>query len=235
MSQISKRGTRWGAAGLLIALFAGAWLAAGGAALTQKEKNGKKEKDFPPPAVEILPANAVKFGAQANDAAPEELKKWAESLAKGEMRSHSVDPQATMKKVDERWPQESEATRDAITFLVFYLAYKDEDLNYRTLGYRIRDIDRETKEITRQLQIVWKNQENRSASPLQAQGQQARVAEEERIQGMESTLRDYADERQLKATLMDASRKKISLYLKLLEVAHKRMGNASPSLLRTVK
>ncbi len=208
-------------------------LLAGEDAFAQKKKK-KNDKDIPP-AAETLPADALKFGLQAEESASEDLKKWADGFAKDVLRSQPVDPQATMKRVDERWPQESEVTRDAITFLAFYLAYKDEDENYRTLGYRIRDIDRETKEIGRQLQMIWKNQESRGASPLQSQSQQARVAEEERIQAMESTLRGYGDERQMKATQMETARKKINLYLRLLDVAHKRMSNSNVALLAKVK
>jgi len=199
------------------------------------QKKGKKEKEFPPPAAEILPAEALKFGVAVEEAAPDVVKKWTEALAKGEMRTRPVDPQGTMKTVDERFNQAEETARDVITFLVFYSAYKDEDENYRTLGYRVRDIDRETKEITRELQIIWKNEQTRGASPLQSQSQQARVAQEEDVRKMESQLRDFADERQLKSTQMEASRKKVNIYLKLLDVAQKRLGGASPQLIRNVQ
>jgi hypothetical protein len=205
-------------------------------ATTAAQERSGKEKEFPPPAVAEadLPAAALKFGVALLEQAPADLKKWAESHARSEMRSKPVDPQGTMAVVDARYMQEPDTTRDAITFLVFYLAYKDEDENYRTLGYRIRDIDRETKEITRELQVIWKNQDNRSASPLQAQSQQARVAQEEEIQRKESQLRDFADERQMKGTLMTAARKKVSVYLKLLKVVHERMRGTDPALLRSV-
>ena len=140
-----------------------------------------------------------------------------------------------MRAVDERFPQSPELARDAITFLVFYNAYKDEDENYRTLGYRIRDIDRETKEITRELQVIWRNDQNRSASPLQAQSQESRVAQDEYVRKQESRLRDYGDERQLKTTEMLASRKKVNTYLKLLGVAHKSMRDTDPAIVVSVR
>jgi len=204
-------------------------------ALPAAGQKKKKEKEFPPPAAEVLPAEALKFGVAVEEAAPEAVKKWTAGLAKGEMRTQPVDPQGTMKTVDEHFAQADEAARDVITYLVFYSAYRDEDENYRTLGYRIRDIDRETKEITRELQIIWKNDQTRGASPLQAQSQQARVNQEENIQRMESKLRDFADERQMKSTQMEASRKRVNIYLRLLDVAHKRMRQTDPKLIQSVQ
>ena len=222
MTSITKLGRCLAAVAAVLSV---AWVCYG-------QQRGKKEKDFPPPAAETLPAEALKFGVAVQESAPEPVRKWAESLAKGDMRSKPVDPQATMRTVDERYPQSDELVRDVITFLVFYSAYKDEDENYRTLGYRIRDIDRETKEITRELQVVWRNEQNRSASPGQGQSQEARLRQEEFVRKQESLLRDYADERQTKATLMEASRKRVNTYLKLLEVAHRRMRGTDPKVVQ---
>ena len=124
--------------------------------------------------------------------------------------------------------------RDAITFLLFYLAYKDEDENQRLLAVRIRDIDRDTIEITRQLQQMWKNDQSRAASPMQSSSPNARVANEEQQQRMEAQLREYADERQLKSTQLAGSRKKINAYLKLLDIAHGRMRGIDPAIVKSV-
>lgn len=226
-----QRGWVAGALGILFCVvasgFASAWTIA-----PQKDESKKLDAG---PGSAIVPVEALRFGKALQDAAPEKLKKWAEELAKGELRAKPVDPKGTMKWVDERYARFDETTRDAITYLVFFLAYEDEDKNFRTLGYRVRDIDRETKEITRELQTIWKNEQSRGASPMQAQSQQSRIEQEEYVQKQESRLRDFGDERQLKVTEMEASRKKVNTYLKLLELAHKRMRGTDPKILRQVK
>lgn len=52
---------------------------------------------------------------------------------------------------------------------------------------------------------------------------------------MESQLRELADERQLKSTLMNASRRKVNQYLKVLAAVHPRMKGVDAAILRAVK
>ena len=200
----------------------------------------QKKRDAVRPAVEdwkpeIVPADALKYSAELDEQASAEVKKWVGGYAKKEMRERAVDPKATMAAADDRFPQASDEARDAVTFLLFYAAYKDEDQNQRTLSYRIRDIDRDTIEITRQIQQIWKNDQSRGASPTQGIGAQQRIAIEEQVQKMESQLRELADERQLKSTLMNASRRKVNQYLKVLAAVHPRMKGVDAAILRLVK
>jgi len=177
-----------------------------------------------------LPADALRYGAELETAAPEEFKKWARTQVTQRMRVQTVEPKATMAAVDEKYPQAPETARDAGTFLLFHAAYKDEDENQRTLAYRIRDIDRETRELTRQLQVMWKNDQSRAASVNNSPstlGQALSI--QDQTQQLEARLREYGDERQLKATQLAASRKKINAYLKLLDMVHERMKDVPPA------
>ena len=194
-----------------------------------------QEKSPAAPPADAVSAPALKFGAELEKEATPELKEWVRGHVTRQMRAQPVDPKGTMAVVDDRFPAAPDEARDAVTFLVFYYAFRDEDENQRMLGVRLRDIDRETTEITRQLQVMWKNEQGRSASPLQGISAQERVRLDEQQQRMEAQLREFADERQLKATQLAASRKKVALYLKLLALVHERMKRTEPAILRGVK
>jgi len=180
-------------------------------------------------------APALSFGANLEKEAPDDLRKWANSYAKGDLREKPLDPQGTMSMVDQRFPKASEEARDAVTFLLFYLAYKEEDLEQRMLAARLVDIDRETKEITRQLQIIWKNEQSRAASPTQGLSQEQRLAIEDQVREMESRLREYADERQLKSGRFGTSRRKVNALLRLIAAVHPRMQGIEPAILKSVR
>ncbi len=197
-------------------------------------QSGRKPKEWLPSEPSQLHAPAITFGADLEKAASRELLKWAEPYAKKDIRSKPLDPQGTTALVDERFASSSVEARDAATYLLFYLSYKEEDFEQRMLAARLRDIDRETTEITRQLQIIWKNEQNRSASPMQGISQEQRVAIDEDIQRKEAQLRDYADERQLKSGLFEASRKRVGALLKLLAAVHPRMKGIEASVLSSL-
>lgn len=195
---------------------------------------GRKTKEWETRQPEALHAPALAFGAQLQKHASEKLLKWAEPYAKKDLREKPLDPRGTMAVVDERFPQATDEARDAITFLAFYLAYKEEDFDQRMTASRLRDIDRDTIEITRQLQVIWKNEQNRSASPMQGLSQEQRLAIDEQVRGMEARLRELADERQLKSAHLSASRRKVDAFLKLLAAVHPRMEGIDPAMLKSV-
>lgn len=207
-------------------------LSLAGGALPQS--SSRKAPQWEPSEPTSLHAPALAYGTDLEKQASKELLKWAEPYAKKDLRANPLDPQGTTAVVDQRFPQASEEARDAVTYLLFYLAYKEEDFEQRMLAARLRDIDRETTEITRQLQVIWKNEQNRSASPTQGLSQQQRVAIEEDIQRKESQLRDFADERQHKSGQFEASRKKVGVFLKLLAAVHPRMKGIEPSVLKSI-
>ena len=226
----------------IISWVASATLIVAGAALapTVAAQEKPKAKTKPSQKVSVDPAwkpmtisaTAMRFGAQLEENASEELKRWVKEQVKQQLRNSPVEPKTAMALADQRFAAASEEARDAVTYLLYYAASQDEDENQRLLAVRVRDIDRDTIEITRQMQMIWKNEQSRSASPNQPTSQEQRVAQEETIQRMEAQLRELADERQLKGTQLNASRKKLNAYLKLLTVVHPRMEGIEPSVLR---
>jgi hypothetical protein len=204
------------------------------AAAASPQSSRRKVQEWNPSEPSQLHAPALTFGAGLEKAASKQLLKWAEPYAKKDLRAKPLDPQGTTAMVDERFASASVEARDAATYLLFYLTFKEEDFEQRMLAARLREIDRETTEITRQLQIIWKNEQNRSASPMQGLSQEQRVAIDEDIQRKESQLRDFADERQLKSSLFEASRRRVNALLKLLAAVHPRMKGIEPSALASL-
>lgn len=196
---------------------------------------GRKTKEWETRQPEAVHAPALAFGAQLQKHASERLLNWAEPYAKKDLREKPLDPRGTMAVVDERFSQATDEARDAVTFLAFYLAYREEDFEQRMTASRLRDIDRDTIEITRQLQVIWKNEQNRSASPMQGLSQEQRLAIDEQVRSMESRLRELADERQIKSAQLNASRKKVDALLRLLAAVHPRMNGIDPVILKSVE
>ena len=199
------------------------------------QQSGRKAKQWEPSEPSTLHAPALAFGSELDKNTSESFRDWAGPYAKKDLRAKPLDPQGTTALVDQRFPQASEEARDAVIFLLYYLAYKEEDFEQRMLASRLRDIDRETTEITRQLQVIWKNEQNRSASPMQGLSQEQRMAIDEDIQRKESQLRELADERQLKSGQFAASRMKVGTFLKLLAAVHPRMSGVEPIVLHSVR
>jgi hypothetical protein len=200
----------------------------------------KKSEPARPPDVTqwkpaFLPAPAVKFGAELNVTASPELKKWVSSYVARRMRERTVEPREVMTDVDAQYAAAPDEARDAVIFLVYYASYKDEDDNQRQLAFRIRDIDRETFDLSRQINLMLRNAERRSASPNQQMtvGDRVRLDDEQRK--LEIRLRELGDERQLKGTQMEASRQRVTTYLRLLGKVHERMKGVSPSVLAGIK
>ena len=196
----------------------------GGAAWAaqQKEDPLKPEKQWKPAHV---PADALKFGAELEEKATPQFKHWCHEHVTKHMRNEPVKPRAAMLAVDEHYAQAPEISRDAGAFLLQYLAYKDEDTNQLTLAGRIREIDRTTYDLSREINIMVENEQRRlfPTNPRGAIGAEARVRMDADIRQREEKIRQLGTERQIRATELDASRKKVNLYLKVLGLVFDRM------------
>jgi hypothetical protein len=213
--------------------------------LAQEEKKAEsakkaKEKEKAAPVdvkwkPAIVPAEALAFGAQLEEAASQELKEWVWDYIKKSLRDRPIDPKAVIGAVDTRYAAASDLARDAGIYLLYFLAYKDDDENQRMLSYRIRDIDRETYDISRELAILLETEQNRMAATRRPITFEERVRREEQEQKLNARLRELGDERQLKATQVAFSRKKVDIYLKLMSYAYERMKGTDPGVMRELK
>jgi hypothetical protein len=196
--------------------------AAGFAGAQHREDPLKPEKDWKPV---FVPADALKFGAELDEKATSQFKGWCRDQVAKHLRNEPVSPRAAMEAVDKQYPAAPELSRDAGAFLLEYLAYKDEDTNQLTLAGRIREIDRTTYDLSREINIMTENEQRRlmPTNPRAAIGAEARVRMDADIRQREEKIRQLAIERQLRATELDASRKKVNLYLKVLGIVHGRM------------
>lgn len=200
----------------------------------QSDKPPKEEKDWKPAYV---PADALKFGATLEEKASPEFKGWVHEHVAKHMREQPVNPRTAMQAVDDRYPQTSDIARDAGTFLLQYLAYKDEETNERMLAARIREIDRQTYDLSREINIMAENEQRRlmPTNPRAAISAEQRVRMDEEIRKREEKIRQLGTERQLKATELAASRKKVNLYLKVLGVVFDRMKDVPADSIAELK
>jgi hypothetical protein len=212
-----------------------AWAAllalAGGAPCTAQER-GRKEKE--PQAVD-LPVEALKFGDAALGQATPGFLKWAKAYAEKEMHEQHIAPKAAMALVDQRYKGTSDAARDCGIFLLFHLAYKDEDMRVTLLESEIREIDRETYDITRELQLMFEAEQNRAGSvrgPLTA-GE--RIVQQEMIDKKNARLRDLREKKIELGRKVQEARRKVNYYLKVAAVTHERMRGINPAAIQELK
>ncbi|MBI3484758.1 MAG: hypothetical protein HY012_06355 [Acidobacteria bacterium] len=182
-----------------------------------------------------LPADALAFGAALEENAPPKLKKWCENYAKKEMPKQKIDPRATMAVVDKEFSKASDEARDAVIFLLDYLAYKEEDTGQRQLAARIRRMDDEAYDITRRMQIMKETEQNLLASTRRVPSQQELMRNDEQAREMEQQLRRISDDRKVKMGQLQTQRKRVDVYLKVMSVTHARMAGIEASVLRTMQ
>jgi len=221
----SSNPNKFGAALLLALSFASAGLAA----------QQKPQAPVPSPNVETpISAGALKYGLSLADEASEPLKKWARSYVEKQMRQHDVDSKTTAADVDTRFTGSSQEMRDAIAYLVFYLAYKDTDDDVRGQEFRIKEIDHQSDQLTDQIDTLNLNAQRRNMSGAGLTMRDQMQLQQE-VDQRQSELRPLADERRLKAMRVAADQKKISAYLNFLGAAFPCMKAVQPSTLRGVK
>ena len=155
-----------------------------------------------------MPADALAYGAALEQNAPPNLKKWCENYAQREMPKQRIDPRATMSVVDKEFSRASDEARDAVIFLLDYLAYKHEDNEQSMLAQRIRHIDDEAYDITRRMIISKENQERGMSATAKNRGispQQVMQIEEDQRK-LEQQLREMAEDRKVKRAQLEMLR-----------------------------
>jgi hypothetical protein len=229
----------------------GVWFAAAGAAhafvqSTEPQSAAQQEAAPPPkpkrdPRTEewkpaTLPANALAYGAALEINAPPKLKKWCEHYAQIEMPRQKIDPRATMAVVDKEFASASDEARDAVIFLLDYLAYKHQDNEQRMLAARIRRMDNEMYDMNLRMHILKENQEKSigSINKRVAISPQQVLKSEEEVQRLEQQLRVMTEERKMKMEQLLALRRRVDGYLKVMSVTHPRMNGVAPEVLRAM-
>jgi hypothetical protein len=199
-----------------------------------KTKRDAKTEEWKPA---MFPADAIAYGATLEENAPSKLKKWCEHYAQKEMIKQKIEPRATMAVVDKEFPAASDEARDAVIFLLDYLAYKSEDNEQRMLAGRIRRLDNDAYDMNLRMHILKENQERRigSTSKRVAISPQQMIQSEEEVQKLEQQLRLMNEDRKVKMDQLYALRRRVDGYLKVMSVTHPRMNGVAPEVLRTVQ
>lgn len=183
----------------------------------------------------ILPADALAYGAALGENAPPKVKKWSENYAKKKMPHQPISPKAIMAEVDQAFSKDSNEARDAVGFLLYYLGYLLEDDDQRQLAARIRRMDEEAYDITRRMQIIKENEQNLLASTRRTPSQQQLLKNDDDLQQLDQKLRSMSDDRKVKMAQLEALRKRVDTYLKVMSVIHPRMNGIEPAILRAMQ
>jgi hypothetical protein len=183
----------------------------------------------------LLPADALAYGAALEQNAPPKVKKWSENYATKKMPHQPISPKTIMAEVDQEFAKDSDEARDAVGFLLYYLGFQFEDDDQRQLAARIRRMDEEAYDITRQMQILKENEQNMLASTRRTPSPQQMVKNDDDMQKLDMKLRSMSEDRRAKMAQLETLRKRVDLYLKVMSVIHPRMNGIEPTILRTMK
>ncbi len=200
------------------------------AARTAAQKSHEKEWQ---PA--MIPAAALKYGAEIEAAAGPQFSKWVHAFVQKEMRAMAVSPKETMGVVDKQFAGTPDEARDAGIFLAMYLAYRDEAENQRMLAGQVRENERKIYDLNRQLQIMWENEQNNMTSRKSSMTAETRVRNDEAGRQIESQLKELLDQQHVKMAQMKDSQKKVNLYLKALQITHERMNGIPAKAVSALK
>lgn len=192
----------------------------------------QKEKDAP--RTITLPAEALKFGDALLAQASPAFLKWARGYAEKAMYEQLIEPRAAMALVDQRYKGTSDDARDCGIFLLFHLAYQDQAARTSLLEGEIREIDRETYDITRQLQVMYEAEQNRMGSTRGALSAGERVAQQDQIDRKNARLRDLREKKIELGKKVEKLRKKVNYYLKVAAVTHERMKGIDPAAIQVL-
>ncbi len=186
----------------------------------------KEAKEWKPA---MIPADALKYGADIEAAATPEFLRWAHSFATGEMRHMQVNPKALMEVVDKKFAGTPDDARDAGIFLVEYLGYKDEEETQKMRTAEIRELNRQIYDANREMNIAKENTVN-SKNPAASA-----VTKHNRYLEMEESLKELGRQLEIKMKEVAASRNKVNLYLKVLKITHERMNGIPPAAVAGLK
>jgi len=217
-----------------MAWFASALLAV--PTLTQEpvKPAGRESAALGMPLVSV-PAEAIEYGNALFRNAMPELRSWVHTFAKKNVCKRPLDPRGTMQQVDARFARWSDEVRDAITYLVFHVAYLDEEKEQRVVDGKVRRLDEETEQILRQMAVLQGNQQERLAAKRGGITPQEMVRQDEQLRQMDQRLREIAEERRNKRRELASLRKRVDLYYKLFSATHPRMAGVQPEVLQGIK
>ena len=209
--------------------------ATAGSAQSDRPKKPESKVEQWKPA--MLPADALAYGAQLELNAPPKLKKWCEHYAQSEMPKQKIDPRATMAVVDKEFASASDEARDAVIFLLDYLAYKHEDNEQRLLASRIRRLDDDAFDMTERMFDIKEAQQRRvrATNSKTSISPQELIRSEDELQQLEQKLRALSDDRKVKLDQLQMLRRRVDGYLKVMSVTHPRMNGVLPEVLRTMQ
>ncbi len=216
-----------------------AWLAATllavPAAAQEPTKPAAREPSAASTPVVGVPTGAIEYGNALYRNATPQLRSWVQVFAKKNVRRKLLDPRGTMQQVDAQFAKWSDEGRDAITYLVFHVAYLDEEKEQRVVDGAVRRLDEEAEQILKQMAILRANQQERLAAKRGGITPQEMVQQDELQRQMDQRLREMAETRRNKVRELNTLHRRVDSYYKLFAATHPRMAGVPPEVLQGIK
>lgn len=178
-------------------------------------------------AAATVPAAALAYADELAKQTPENMLEWAKKHAKNLLRDDFTPDELSEESIAKIFPREAAQVREAIRFLVGYQIYRRAVGQQETHASRLRDLERESRELEDQIRMV----EAMGApigSAAAAQREAALATGLYRMEQLEMRRKLAINVERIEGERADAG-------LRWLAEAHERVKGIAPDILRKVR
>lgn len=186
----------------------------------------------PDPTSAVVPAESLEYGIKLLDHADPALVKWAHGFIEKNFRWKQPNLDHMLDKVDRMFASYNGRTRDAVTYLLVYLAYRDQINLAESFTQHLHDNALEAETIAHELQL-WQNY---NIQPSAADGQPPGMRNADDLAArMAARLQALQTEGALRNNQLIEIRQRVDFTLFVLDKAHSFMRSVPPATLQGVR
>lgn len=195
-------------------------LAGAGSARAQQEEPAAS-------AAATVPAAALAYADELAKQTPENMLEWAKRHAKDLMRDDFTPEELSEESIAKIFPRAEAQVREAIRFLVGYQIYRRAVGQQETHASRLRDLERESRELEDQIRMV-----EAMGAPI---GSAAAARREEALATGLYRMEQLEMRRKLAINVERIEGERADAGLRWLAEAHERVQEIAPDILRKVR
>ncbi|MGH9814695.1 MAG: hypothetical protein ACRD5F_14010 [Candidatus Acidiferrales bacterium] len=180
----------------------------------------------------VVPAESLEYGIKLHDHADPALVKWAHGFIEKNFRWKQPNLDYMLDEVDRTFALYNGRTRDAVTYLLVYLAYRDQIDLAENFTQHLHDNALEAETIQHELQL-WQNY---NIQPSAADGQPPGMRNADDLAArMAARLQALETETVLRSNQLIEIRQRVNFTLFVLDEAYRFMKSVPPATLQGVR
>ncbi len=180
----------------------------------------------------VVPAEPLEYGIKLLDHADPALVKWAHGFIEKKFRWKQPNLDHVLHEVDRTFALQNGRTRDAVTYLLVYLAYRDQINLAESFMQHLHDNALEAETIEHELQL-WQDY---NIQPSAADGLPPGIRNADDLAArMAARLQALETESALRSNQLIAIRQRVNFTLFVLDEAYRFMKSVPPATVRDVR